>query len=306
MEKYDTSVNLSGWELDNPVIPASGTFGYGYEFMEFYDINKLGSLSFKGTTRLPQNGNPLPRVAEYDSGLINSVGLENPGIHKVIEEELPKLAKIFHKKVIANISGNSIEDFVYNCGLIDKCDQVGIIELNVSCPNVHGGKIPFGANKEMVKKVVESVKEVTTKPLYVKLSPNVSNIVDIAVAAKQAGADGIVLINTLQGMRIDLKTGKPILSKIIGGCSGPAIFPIAERMVYQVYEAVDIPIIGVGGIDSAEKVLEMMYAGATAVEVGAANLVDPWASEKIIDNLPKVMEKYNVKSLKKVIGKAHN
>ena len=306
MKEYDTSVNLSGWELDNPVIPASGTFGYGYEFVEFYDINKLGSLSFKGTTRFPQNGNPQPRVAEYDSGLINSVGLENPGIHKVIDEELPKLAKVFHKKVVANISGNSIEDFVYNCHLIDKCDQVGIIELNVSCPNVHGGKIPFGANPDMVKQVVESVKKVTTKPLYVKLSPNVSDIVEIAVAAKQAGADGLVLINTLQGMRIDLKTGKPILSRIIGGCSGPAIFPIAERMVYQVYEAVDIPIIGVGGIDSAEKVLEMMYAGATAVEVGAANVVDPWASEKIVDDLPKVMEKYNVKSLKKVIGKAHN
>ncbi len=306
MKEYDTSVNLSGWELDNPVIPASGTFGYGYEFMEFYDINKLGSFSFKGTTRLPQNGNPQPRVAEFDSGLINSVGLENPGIHKVIEEELPKLAKVFHKKVVANISGNSIEDFIYNCNLIDKCDQVGIIELNVSCPNVHGGKIPFGANPEMVKKVVGSVKEVTTKPLYVKLSPNVLDIVEIAVAAKQAGADGIVLINTLQGMRIDLKTGKPILSKIMGGCSGPAIFPIAERMVYQVYEAVDIPIIGVGGIDSAEKVLEMMYAGAAAVEVGAANVIDPWASEKIVDDLPKVMEKYNVKSLKKVIGKSHN
>lgn len=305
MEK-DTKVNLSGWELDNPIIPASGTFGYGYEFSEFYDINKLGSFSFKGTTRNPQNGNPLPRVAEYDAGMINSVGLQNPGINKVIEEELPKLSKVYNKKVIANISGNSIEDFVYNCALIDKCDQVGIIEVNVSCPNVHGGKIPFGVDPKVVGEVTRAVKAVTTKPVYVKLSPNVTDIVEIAVSCQEAGADGIVLINTLQGMRIDLNTGKPILSRVMGGCSGPAIFPIAERMVYQVYDAVDVPIIGVGGIDSAEKVIEMMYAGASAVEIGTANVVDPWASSKIVDELPEVMEKYKIKSLKKIVGGAHN
>lgn len=306
MEKVDTKVELSGWELDNPIIPASGTFGYGYEFSEFYDINKLGSFSFKGTTKNPQNGNPLPRVAEYSSGMINSVGLENPGIHKVIDEELVKLANVYNKKIIANISGNSIEDFVYNCALIDKCDQVGIIEVNVSCPNVHGGKIPFGVNPKVVGEVTRAVKEVTTKPVYIKLSPNVTDIVEIAVACAQNGADGIVLINTLQGMRIDLKTGKPILSKVMGGCSGPAVFPIAERMVYQVYDAVDIPIIGVGGIDSPEKVIEMMYAGASAVEIGTANIVDPWACEKIVDELPNTMEKYGIKSLKKIIGGAHN
>lgn len=306
MTELDTKVVLSGWELDNPIIPASGTFGYGYEFSELYDINKLGSFSFKGTTREPQNGNPLPRIAEYSSGMINSVGLENPGIHKVIDEELVKLSKVYHKKVIANISGNSIEDFVYNCSLIDKNPMVGIIEVNVSCPNVHGGKIPFGVDPKVVGDVTRAVKAVTTKPVYIKLSPNVTDIVEIAASCALNGADGIVLINTLQGMRIDLKTGRPILSRVMGGCSGPAIFPIAERMVYQVYDAVDIPIIGVGGIDSAEKVLEMMYAGATAVEIGSANIVDPWACEKIVDDLPRVMEKYNVKSLKKIIGGAHN
>lgn len=303
--KVDTKVTLSDWELENPIIPASGTFGYGYEFQEFYDINKLGSFSFKGTTKYPQKGNPLPRVAEFDSGVINSVGLENPGIHKVIEEELPKIEKVFHKKVIANIGGNSLEDFIYNCEWMDSCNQVGLIELNVSCPNVHGGKIPFGNNPEMVKGIVKEIKKVTHKPVYVKLSPNVTDITEIAIACEEAGADGLVLINTLQGMRIDLKTGKPILSRIIGGCSGPAIFPVAERMVYQVYEQVKIPIIGVGGIDSAEKVLEMMYAGATAVEIGAANLINPWACSEIVDELPNVMEKYDVKCLKKVIGKAH-
>lgn len=306
MEKlFDTSVNLSGWELDNPVIPASGCFAYGYEFAELYDINKLGSFSFKGTTRYPQNGNPLPRVAECSDGMINSVGLENPGIHKVIEEELPKLKEVYHKKVIANISGNSIEDFVYNCSLIDKCDQVGIIEVNVSCPNVHGGKIPFGVDPKVVAEVTSAVKKVTTKPVYIKLSPNVTDIVEIAASAAMAGADGIVLINTLQGMRIDLKTGKPILNKVMGGYSGPGVFPVAERMVYQVYENVDIPIIGVGGIDSAEKVIEMMYAGASAVEIGTANIINPWACEEIISDLPQVMEKYNIKSLKKIVGSAH-
>lgn len=306
MEQFDTTVNLSGLSLSNPVLAASGTFGYGYEYAEFYDINKLGSFSFKGTTRYPQKGNPLPRVAEAPMGMINSVGLENPGIHKVIEEELVKLSKVYHKKVVANISGNSIEDFVYNCALIDKCDQVGIIEVNVSCPNVHGGKIPFGVDPEIVGEVTKAVKAVTTKPVYIKLSPNVTNIVDIAVSCYQNGADGIVLINTLQGMRIDLNTRKPILSQTMGGCSGPAIFPIALRMVYQVYEAVDIPIIGVGGIDSAEKVVEMMLAGASAVEIGTANIVDPWACSNIIDDLPKVMKKYKINSLKNVIGGAHN
>lgn len=305
MNKVDTKVTLSNWELDNPIIPASGCFGYGYEYAELYDINKLGSFSFKGTTRNPQNGNPLPRVAECPNGMINSVGLENPGIDKVITEELPRLSMVYHKKVIANISGNSIEDFVYNCKLIDKCEQVGIIEVNVSCPNVHGGKIPFGVDPLIVGEVTKEVKKVTTKPVYIKLSPNVTNIVDIAVACALNGADGIVLINTLQGMRIDLKSKKPVLSQVMGGYSGPGIFPIAQRMVYQVYENVDIPIIGVGGIDSAEKVIEMMYAGATAVEIGTANLVDPWACEKIVDNLPNVMGKYQIKSLKKIIGGAH-
>lgn len=307
MEKYevDTSVNLSGWELDNPIIPASGCFGYGNDVGAFYDINKLGSFSFKGTTRHPQKGNELPRVAEYDSGMINSVGLENPGIHKVIDVILPELKKTFHKKVIANISATSIEDYVYNCALVDKCDNVGIIEVNVSCPNVQGGALPFGSDPRIVEKVTRAVKAVTTKPVYIKLTPNVSNIVDIAVACVQGGADGIVLINTLQGMRIDLKTRKPILHNVIGGCSGPAVFPVAERMVYQVYKNVDVPIIGVGGIDSAEKVIEMMLAGASAVEIGTANLVNPNACSEIIDELPEVMEKNKIKSLKQIIGGAH-
>ena len=305
MEDVDTKVYLGDLELDNPIIPASGTFGYGYEYQEFYDINKLGSFSFKGTTRYPKDGNPLPRIAEYDAGVINSVGLENPGIHKVIEEELPKIEEVYHKKVIANISAGSIDDYVYNCQLIDSCEQVGIIELNVSCPNVLGGKVPFGVNPIIIRKVIRAVKEVTSKPLYVKLTPNVTDIVEIAVACEEAGADGLVLINTLQGMRIDLKTGKPILSKTMGGCSGPAIFPIAERMVYQVYENVSIPIIGVGGIDSCDKVLEMMYAGASAVEIGAANLRNPWICSELVDELPKTMEKYDVKCLRKIIGKGH-
>lgn len=307
MEAFDTKVDLSGWILDNPVIPASGCFGYGHEFQElgFYDINKLGTFSFKGTTRDPKNGNKLPRVAEYDSGMINSVGLENPGIEKVISEELPKLAKVFNKKVIANISGSSIEDYVYNCALIDKCPQVGIIEVNVSCPNVHGGALPFGSDPKVVAEVTRAVKRVTTKPVYIKLTPNVTNIVEIAASCVNAGADGIVLINTLQGMRIDIKTRKPVLYNKIGGCSGPAVFPIAERMVYQVYNEVDVPIIGVGGIDSAEKVIEMMMAGATAVEIGTANLVNAYACSEIIDELPEVMEKNNIKSLKQIIGGAH-
>ena len=278
----DTTVTLSGWELDNPVIPASGTFGFGKEFAELYDINCLGTFSFKGTTLHPRFGNPTPRIAECTAGMINSVGLQNPGVDEVLAVQLPKLQSYFHKKVIANIGGNSLEDFIYNCEWIDSYNQVGLIELNVSCPNVHGGKIPFGTNPEMVKEIVTEVKKATHKPVYVKLSPNVTDIAEIAIACEEAGADGLVLINTLQGMRIDLKAGKPILSKIMGGCS-----------------------IGVGGIDSAEKVLEMMYAGAAAVEVGAANLTNPWACSEIVDDLPKVMEKYDIKCLKKVIGKAH-
>lgn len=302
---FDTKVELSGWELDNPIIPASGCFGYGFDVKDFYDINKLGTFSFKGTTRNPQKGNPLPRVAEYDSGMINSVGLENPGIEIVVNEILPELKNIFHKKVIANISGNSIDDYIYNCALIDKCDNVGIIEVNVSCPNVHGGSLPFGSDPNVVEAITRAVKAVTTKPVYIKLTPNVTNIVDIAVACSQGGADGIVLINTLQGMRIDLKSRKPILNKVMGGCSGPAVFPIAERMVYQVYNNVDVPIIGVGGIDSAEKVIEMMLAGATAVEIGTANLINPNICSEIIDDLPEVMKKNKIKSLKQIIGGAH-
>lgn len=306
MEKVDMKVSLSGWEIDNPIIPASGTFGYGYEFAEHYDINMLGSFSFKGTTKEGRYGNPLPRIAEcFSFGMLNSVGLQNPGIDKVINEELVKLKGVYTKKVIANISGNSVDDYVYCCRLIDKCDQVGIIEVNVSCPNVHGGKLLFGTDPKIVGKLTKAIKKVTTKPIYVKLSPNVTNVVDIAVSCVKNGADGLVLINTLQGMRIDLKNGKPVLFQKTGGYSGPGIFPVAEQMVYQVYENVNVPIIGVGGIDSAEKVLEMMYAGATAVEIGSANLIDPWASKNIIDDLPKVMTKYQINSLRDIIGKAH-
>lgn len=305
INEVDTKVNLSGLELDNPIIPASGCFGYGMDVQAFYDINKLGSFSFKGTTKEPQKGNLLPRVAEYDSGMINSVGLENPGIHKVVEEILPELSKIYHKKVIANISGRTLEEYVYNCALIDKCENVGIIEVNVSCPNVKEGAMAFGVSADAVRELTREIKSVTTKPVYIKLTPNVTNIVEIALACCEGGADGLVLINTLQGMRIDLRTRKPILNNIMGGCSGPAIFPVAERMVYQVYNAVDVPIIGVGGIDSAEKVIEMMLAGATAVEIGTANLVNPNACSEIIDELPEVMEKNKIKSLRQIIGGAH-
>ena len=300
----NTKVTLSGWELDNPVIPASGTFNFGKEFAEFYDINMLGTFSFKGTTREPRFGNPTPRIAETPMGMINSVGLQNPGIHAVIEHELPELKKIFNKKVIANISGYSIEEYVYNCQLIDKEDQVGIIEVNVSCPNVHGGGMAFGTSPENVAAVTRAVKAVTTKPVYIKLSPNVTDIVSIAKAAEEAGADGISMINTLLGMRIDLKTGKPIIANKMGGFSGPAIFPVALRMVYQVSHAVNIPVIGMGGVSSAEDVIEMMMAGATAVQVGAANLVNPYACKEIIEDLPRVMEKYGIKDLNDIIGKA--
>lgn len=301
----DTSVNLSGLTLSNPVIPASGTFGYGYEFAEWYDINLLGSFSFKGTTKEPRFGNPTPRIAECENGLINAVGLQNPGVEKVISEELPKLAKCFSKPVIANVSGFSVEEYQYTCEKLDKEEQVGLLEVNVSCPNVHGGGMSFGTSPESAAAVTRAVKDVTKKPVYIKLSPNVTDIVSIAKACEDAGADGISLINTLLGMRIDLKTKKPVIANKMGGFSGPAIKPVALRMVYQVYEAVKIPIIGMGGVSSAEDVLEFMLAGATAVEVGAANLIDPFACKKIVENLPLVMEKYGVNKLSDIIGGAH-
>ena len=300
----EMNVNLCGIDLDNPVIPASGTFGYGYEFAELYDINCLGTFSFKGTTKEPRFGNPTPRIAECTAGMINAVGLQNPGVEKVINEELPKLAKCFNKKVMANVSGFSVDEYAYTCEKIDKCNQVGWIEVNVSCPNVHGGGMSFGTVPEAAAEVTKAVKAVTTKPIIVKLSPNVTDIVSIAKACEDAGADGISLINTMLGMRIDLKTKKPVIANKMGGFSGSAIFPVAVRMVYQVSEAVKIPVVGMGGVSSAEDVIEMMLAGATAVEVGAANLVNPFASKEIIDDLPRVMEKYNIKSLKEIIGGA--
>ena len=292
------SVNLCGIELDNPVIPASGTFGFGYEFAELYDINILGTFSFKGTTKEARFGNPTPRIAECYSGMINAVGLQNPGVEKVISDELPKLKKCFDKPVVANVSGFSVEEYVYTCERLDKCEQVGWLEVNISCPNVHGGGMAFGTTPEGASEVVRAVKAVTTKPVIVKLSPNVTDIVAIAKACEAAGADGISLINTMLGMRIDLKTKKPVIANKMGGFSGPAIFPVAVRMVYQVAHAVNIPVIGMGGVSSAEDVLEMLLAGAAAVEVGAANLVDPYACKKIIEDLPRVMAKYNIASLK--------
>ena len=300
----NTKVTLSGWQLDNPIIPASGTFGYGVEFKDFYDINILGSFSFKGTTKNPRFGNPTPRIAETPMGMINSVGLQNPGIDAVINYELPNLKKFFNKKVIANISGFSVDEYVHCCSLIDKESQVGIIEVNVSCPNVKCGGIAFGIDPKNVFEVTKAIKEVTTKPVYIKLSPNVTDIVSIAKSAEEAGADGISLVNTFLGMRIDLNTGKPIIANVMGGVSGPAIFPIALRMVYQVSRSVKIPVIGIGGISTAEDVIEMMYAGATAVQVGTANLKNPYACKEIIENLPKVMDKYGIKNLKDIIGKA--
>lgn len=300
----DMRVSLCGIELDNPVIPASGTFGYGYEFAELYDINVLGTFSFKGTTREPRFGNPTPRIAECTSGLINSVGLQNPGVEKVIEEELPKLAKVFHKKVMANVSGFSVEDYVYSCERLDKCQQVGWLEVNVSCPNVHGGGMSFGTCPEAAAEVTRAVKAVCRKPVIVKLSPNVTDIVPIALACQEAGADGISLINTMLGMRIDLTTRRPVVANRTGGFSGPAIFPVALRMVYQVARAVKVPVIGVGGVSRAEDVIEMMLAGATAVEVGAANLVQPYACRDIINELPAVMERYNISSLRDITGGA--
>lgn len=295
-------VNLCGIELDNPIIPASGTFGYGYEFAELYDINVLGTFSFKGTTKDPRFGNPTPRIAECPSGMINAVGLQNPGVEKVISDELPKLAKCFNKKVMANVSGFSVEDYAYTCEKLDKCEQVGWLEVNVSCPNVHGGGMSFGTSPEAAAEVTRAVKAVTTKPVFIKLSPNVTDIVAIAKACEEAGADGISLINTLLGMRIDLRTRKPVIANKMGGFSGSAIFPVAVRMVYQVAQAVNIPVIGMGGVSSAEDVIEMMLAGATAVEVGAANLICPYVCRDIINDLPKVMEKYGINSLKDIIG----
>ncbi len=298
-------VNLSGVELDNPIIPASGTFGFGYEFAELYDINILGSLSFKGTTLEPRFGNPTPRIAETRSGMINSVGLQNPGVDKVISEELPKLRACFNKPIMANISGFSIDEYRTCCEKIDKEAQVEFIEVNVSCPNVHNGGMSFGTSPESAAEVTKAVKSVTSKPVFIKLSPNVTDIVSIAKACEEAGADGISLINTLLGMKIDLKTRKPVIANKMGGFSGDAIFPVAVRMVYQVYEAVNIPIIGMGGVSRAEDVIELMLAGATAVEVGAANLVEPFACKNIIEDLPRVMEKYGINNLKDIIGGAH-
>lgn len=301
----DLSVNLSGLTLSNPIIPASGVFGFGYEYAELYDINILGSFSFKGTTRDERFGNPTPRIAECASGMLNAVGLQNPGIDKVISEELPKLKAVFHKPVIANISGFSKEEYVYNCEKIDKCDEVGIIEVNISCPNVHNGGMSFGTDAKSAYEITSAVKSVVKKPVYMKLSPNVTDIAEIARACEAGGADGISMINTLMGMRIDLKTRKPIIKNKTGGYSGPAIFPVALAMVYKVYEAVKIPIIGMGGISSARDVIEMMLAGASAVEVGAANLINPFVCKEIIEHLPEVMKEYNIDKLSDITGGAH-
>ncbi len=298
------SVDLCGIRLDNPIIPASGTFGYGYEFAELYDINCLGTFSFKGTTRDPRFGNPTPRIAECTGGMINAVGLQNPGVEKVISHELPLLKQCFHKPVMANVSGFCVEDYAYTCQALDKQEQVGWLEVNVSCPNVHGGGMSFGTSPEAAAEVTRAVKAVTTKPVILKLSPNVTDIVAIAKACEEAGADGISLINTMLGMRIDLRTRKPVIANKMGGFSGPAIFPVAVRMVYQVANAVKIPVIGMGGVSSAEDVVEMMLAGATAVEVGAANLVNPYICRDIIQDLPRVMEKYKIHNLNEIIGGA--
>ena len=302
---FDTKVKLCGIEMDNPLIPASGTFGYGYEFSELYDINILGTFSFKGTTREARFGNPTPRIAECPSGMINAVGLQNPGVDKVISEELPKMRRVFSKKVMANVSGFSVEDYAYTCERLDKCPEVGWLEVNVSCPNVHGGGMSFGTSPEAAAEVTRAVKAVTTKPVLIKLSPNVTDIVSIAKACEQAGADGISLINTLLGMRIDLRTKKPVIANKMGGFSGKAIFPVAVRMVYQVFEAVKIPIIGMGGVSTASDVIEMMLAGASAVQVGAANLVDPCACKNIITELPQKMEELGINNLSEIVGGAH-
>lgn len=296
------NVNLCGIELDNPIIPASGTFGYGYEYADLYDINILGTFSFKGTTKDPRFGNPTPRIAECYSGMINAVGLQNPGVEKVIAEELPKLKECFDKKVMANVGGFSVDEYVYTAKKLDEQEQVGWIEVNISCPNVHGGGIAFGTCPDNAALITKAVKEAVKKPVIVKLSPNVTDIVAIAKAVEEAGADAISLINTMLGMRIDLRTKKPVIANKMGGFSGPAIFPVALRMVYQVAHAVNIPVIGMGGVSSAEDVIEMMLAGATAVQIGAANLVDPYVCKDIIERLPQVMDKYNINNLNEIIG----
>ena len=302
----NTKVTLCGLELDNPVIPASGTFGYGYEFAEIYDINCLGTFSFKGTTRDPRFGNPTPRIAECPAGLINSVGLQNPGVEAVIARELPKLKEVFRKPVMANVSGFSVEDYAYTCEKLDREDQVGWLEVNISCPNVHNGGMAFGVTPEGAAEVTRAVKAVTKKPVIMKLSPNVTDVAAIARSCEAAGADGISLINTVLSMRIDLKTKRPVVANVMGGLSGPAVFPLALRMVWQVCEAVSIPVVGMGGVSSAEDVIEMMLAGATAVEVGAANLVDPCACQKIVRDLPRAMEQYGINDLKEIIGGARH
>ena len=301
----NTKVKLCGIELDNPIIPASGTFGFGYEFAELYDINILGSLSFKGTTLDPRFGNPTPRIAECDSGMLNAVGLQNPGVDKVIDVELPKLRQVFKKPTMANVSGFSLHEYVETVRKLDTQSDIGWFEINISCPNVHGGGMSFGTSPEMAETVTRAVRDVTKKPIIIKLSPNVTDIVSIAKACEAGGADGVSLINTLMGMRIDLKSKRPILANKTGGFSGPAIKPVAVRMIYQVYDAVKIPIVGMGGVSTAEDVIELMLAGATAVEVGAANLVNPYAARDIILDLPKVMEKYRINSLEEIIGGAH-
>ena len=300
-----TKVNLLGIELSNPVIPASGTFGYGREFAELYDLDILGTFSFKGTTLAPRLGNPLPRIAETASGMLNAVGLQNPGVDRVIAEELPNLARIFHKPVMANVSGFSIEEYAETCRRLDACAQVGWLEVNISCPNVHHGGMSFGTDPGQAAAVTKAVKAATTKPVIMKLTPNVTDIVQIARACVDAGADGLSLINTLMGMRIDLRTRRPVIANTTGGLSGPAVFPVALRMVYQVSQAVDVPVIGMGGVSSAEDVIEMLLAGATAVQVGAANLVDPFACKKIIEDLPRAMDRYRIAKLTDIIGGAH-
>ena len=301
----NTKINLCGIEIDNPIIPASGTFGFGAEFAAFYDINILGTFSFKGTTRQERFGNPTPRIAETEGGMLNSVGLQNPGVDHVIAHELPELKKFFHKPVMANVSGFSIEDYVYTCEKLDSQEQVGWIEVNISCPNVHGGGMSFGTSPAAAAEVTREVRKVTKKPIIIKLTPNVTSIADIAKACESEGADAVSLINTLSGMRINLRTGKPLLKNVTGGLSGPCVFPVALRCVYQVYDAVKIPIVGMGGVSTAEDVIEMMLAGATAVQVGAANLVDPFACKTIIEELPTVMEKYKINDLNEIIGGAH-
>lgn len=302
----NTAITLCGIRLDNPIIPASGTFGYGYEFAQLYDINMLGTFSFKGTTRQPRFGNPTPRIAEYDGGLLNAVGLQNPGADAVIAEELPRLRQVFHKPVMANVSGFSVEEYAETCALLAAQEQVGWLEVNISCPNVHGGGAAFGADPKAAAEVTRAVRAVTDKPLILKLSPTAADIAAVARACQDAGADGVSLINTLPGMRIDLKRRAPLLANGTGGMSGPAMLPLAVRMVYQVYQAVEIPIVGMGGVSRAEDVLELMLAGATAVGVGAANLVEPYACRNIIETLPDVMLRYGIHDLNDIIGGAHH